>query len=272
MDAERDYVLGTHDAEIERLGLQHQVWAAHAARAWERAGFGPGQHLLDLGSGPGYAALDLAALAGPDGRVVAVDRSARFLEHLRTEAKARRLANVVTHEMDLEAGGLPAQGLDGIWARWVFAFVRDPQNLLQRAAAALRPGGAIAIHEYVDYGSWRVSPRSSAFEAFVAEVMASWRAGGGEPDIALELPRWLHELGFEMLPMRPIARVARPGDFTWRWPRTFLEVNLERLRELGRITAAEAREMRSGFASAEAAPGAFMVTPMVLELVARKRP
>jgi hypothetical protein len=26
MSHERDYVLGTHDAEIARLGLQHRIW------------------------------------------------------------------------------------------------------------------------------------------------------------------------------------------------------------------------------------------------------
>lgn len=26
MMADRDYLLGTHDGELERLGLQHRVW------------------------------------------------------------------------------------------------------------------------------------------------------------------------------------------------------------------------------------------------------
>ena len=72
---ERDYVLGTHDDEIVRLGLQHRVWRARTHDAWRRAGFTIGQTLLDVGCGPGYASLDLAELVGPTGRVVAIDRS-----------------------------------------------------------------------------------------------------------------------------------------------------------------------------------------------------
>jgi len=37
MSNERDYVLGTHDAEVERLGLQHRVWTPHTTEAWRRA-------------------------------------------------------------------------------------------------------------------------------------------------------------------------------------------------------------------------------------------
>src|SRR5678816_202122 len=77
---EQDYVLGTHDEELNRLGLQHRVWRPRALDAWRRAGFTIGQTILDVGCGPGYATLDLAEIAGTTGRVVAMDRSARFLD------------------------------------------------------------------------------------------------------------------------------------------------------------------------------------------------
>ena len=36
MAKERDYVLGTHAEEIERLGTQHTIWRPHATLAWVR--------------------------------------------------------------------------------------------------------------------------------------------------------------------------------------------------------------------------------------------
>ncbi len=270
MSDEREYVLGTHDAEIQRLGLQNAVWRPRASAAWRRAGFTAGQTLLDVGCGPGYASLDLAEIVRPNGRVVSVDRSRRFLDALEAAARARGLANVETHELDLDTQPLPDVRVDGAWARWVFAFVREPQRLLERIAATLKPGGTLAIHEYVDYRSWRLSPRSAAFEEFVADVMASWRAEGGEPDIALELPRWLEALGFEPIRLEPIVEVVRPTDFVWQWPRAFLEVGLERLVGLGRVAPARAAAMREAFAEVERTPGAFQVTPAVLEILARK--
>src|SRR6476661_6926537 len=99
---DRDYVLGTHDDEIVRLGVQHNVWRPRALGAWQRAGFTAGQTIVDVGSGPGYATLDLAELVGPTGRVIAVDRSRRFLDTLDARREARGLSNVEIIESDLD--------------------------------------------------------------------------------------------------------------------------------------------------------------------------
>src|SRR5206468_8251332 len=98
MKSERDYILGTHDEELERLGLQHRVWRPRALDAWRRAGITAGQTVLDVGCGPGYAALDLAEIVGPSGRVVALDRSRRFLDALERSRDQRGLVQIETHE------------------------------------------------------------------------------------------------------------------------------------------------------------------------------
>ena len=270
MSQDRDYVLGTHDEEIERLGLQHSVWRPRAADAWRRAGFTAGQTLLDVGCGPGYATLDLAGIVGPGGRVVGIDRSRRFLDAAAAAASARGIGHVEWIEQDLDEHDLPSLGAHGAWSRWVYAFVRDPKRLLERVAAALRPGGTMVLYEYVDYRAWRLSPRRPEFEAFVDEVMASWREHGGEPDIALELPRWLGELGFTVRELRPLVYAAGPADFVWQWARAFVDVGLRRLVELGRIDAARGEAIVNAFRSSQATPGAFLVTPTVLEIIAVK--
>jgi protein-L-isoaspartate O-methyltransferase len=134
MATERDYVLGTHDEEIERLGLQHRVWRPRALDAWRRAGVTTGQTILDVGCGPGYAAVDLAEIVGTSGRVIAVDRSRRFLDALEVIRRQRGLDRIETYLLDLDQDALPPGPVDAAWARWVFAFVRNPKGLLQRVA------------------------------------------------------------------------------------------------------------------------------------------
>src|SRR5262245_37660573 len=73
------YLLGTKDDEIERLGLQHRVWRPQVLACWRRAGITTGSRVLDLGAGPGFATVDLAEIVGPSGRVVAYERSPRFV-------------------------------------------------------------------------------------------------------------------------------------------------------------------------------------------------
>jgi SAM-dependent methyltransferase len=262
--AERDYILGTHDEELTRLELQHRVWRPRALEAWTRAGFTVGQTLLDVGCGPGYATLDLAGIVGPGGRVVAVDRSRRFLDAL----EGRRFPNVETQELDLDESPLPQVVADGAWARWVFAFVKRPRNLLSRIAATLKPGGALVIHEYFDYASWHFSPRSEALEEFVQLIIKSWRASGGEPNIGLDLPVWLRELGFTGLSLRPIIDVVPPSNFIWQWPKAFLANYPERLVDLGYLNAAGASRVHEAVKRWESAPHAIMFTPAVLEIIA----
>jgi SAM-dependent methyltransferase len=271
MATERDYVLGTHDEEIARLGLQHSVWRPLASDAWRKAGFTRGQTLIDLGCGPGYATLDLADIVGPHGRVVGIDRSRRFLDALEAAARGRGLGQIETLELDLGVSDVPALECDGVWSRWVYAFVPGPRRLLESAALALKRGGTMVLHEYSDYRSWRLSPRSVEFEGFVAEVMASWRANGGEPNIGLDLPLWLGELGFEIRSLDPLQYAARPGDHVWQWPRAFVASGVRRMVELGRLDEAQARAITSAYERFESTPHAFQLTPTVLEIIAVKR-
>ena len=125
--SEPEYVLGTHDDELARLGVQHRIWRDRMLHLCRHAGFGPGSRLVDLGCGPGFATIDLADLVGVTGSVIAVDQSLRFLAALRAAAAERGLRNIETREANLESWELPASNVDGIWCRWVAAFVSSPE-------------------------------------------------------------------------------------------------------------------------------------------------
>jgi SAM-dependent methyltransferase len=266
--SEKDYILGTHDEELARLGLQHRAWRPRASAAWQNAGIRPGQTVLDVGCGPGYATVDLAELVGPSGRVIAIDKSDKFLNALHSECASRNLGNVITHKSDFDCGDFPAVTADAAWCRWVFTFLHQPRELLSRLAASIRPGGAIVIHEYFDYATWRSAPPCPELEEFVGCVMASWRDHGGEPDIALSLPRWLEELGFEIRALHPLVDVVQPADLKWTWLRTFVEIGRQRLVDLGSMSDFRAEAIWQAFQKIEATPGTRMITPAVLEIIA----
>src|ERR1043166_6968366 len=95
-----DYILGTHEQELARLGLQHRAWRPVALDCWQRAGITAGKRVLDVGAGPGYAAIDLAEIVGPPGEVVALGLSQNFIRAMKTPCHTRSLANVKIHELD----------------------------------------------------------------------------------------------------------------------------------------------------------------------------
>ena len=127
-DADRDYLLGTHDPELARLGLQHRVWRPTALACWDCAGITVGSRVLDVGAGPRFATVDLAEIVGPSGRVVAVERSARFAQVADAACQKRAFEHVQVHELDLMADRIPADNMDAAWCRWVACFVASPRT------------------------------------------------------------------------------------------------------------------------------------------------
>src|SRR5438045_299427 len=140
MAAERDYVLGTHEEELARLGLQHRVWRSVALDCWQRAGITLGKRVLDVGAGPGYATVDLAEIVGPTGEVVALERSQNFIGAMEATCRARSLGNVKIHELDLMNCELPEANYDFAWCRWGISFVGHQSLLIQKLGAVMPKG------------------------------------------------------------------------------------------------------------------------------------
>jgi SAM-dependent methyltransferase len=270
LDVDRDYVLGTHNEELARLGLQHRVWRPVVLDCWQRAGITVGKRVLDVGAGPGYATVDLAEIVGATGEVVALERSENFVRAMEQTCRARSLANVKIHQADLMTDELPKGDYDFSWCRWVMSFVNDPALLIRKLGGAMRKGAVAIFHEYGHYETWHFFPRLANQERFREHVIATWRESGGEPDGAVALATLLPENSFTIRSARPHLFCVRPEDYMWQWPATFIEIYLPRLIEMGRINQGFADKVRAELAKAEKNPNALMITPLVLEIVAEK--
>jgi len=270
MAKERDYFLGTHDEELERLGLQHRVWREAVLDCWRVAGIGRGSRVLDVGAGPGFAAADLAEIVGPSGEVVAVERSGRFVEAGRAMLAQHGFAHARYHEIDLMTDALPGGGYDATWCRWVACFVSSPALLVDKIVAALRPGGVAIFHEYLLYGTFSFAPPRPGLREFAQQVMKGWRATGGEPDIAQPVQQLLEERGLTIRAAIPRIYALRPSHEMWQWPASFIRIHLEQQTALGAIEESWAESVRREFAAATADPSSVLVSPLVLQIVAEK--
>jgi SAM-dependent methyltransferase len=270
MTTERDYVLGTHDEELARLGLQHRVWRPIVLDCWQRAGITVGKRVLDLGAGPGHAAIDLAEIVGPTGEVLAIERSKNFVRAMNDARRVRSLTNVRIHELDLMADELPKGNYDFSWCRWVVSFVNDPALMIKKLGGVMAKGSVAIFHEYGHYETWHFLPRLANQERFRKHVIATWHESGGKPDGAASLPALLAANGFFIRSAIPHIFCLRPSDYMWHWPATFIEIYLPRLIEMGRIDQKFADGLRADLARAEASPNSLMITPLVLEIVAEK--
>jgi ubiquinone/menaquinone biosynthesis C-methylase UbiE len=270
MSAAHEYVLTTDDEEVVRLGLQHRMWSEAAFGIWERAGFKPGQRLIDVGSGPGYAAFDLAQIVGPTGHVLAADVSQRFLDYLQQQAHARGIEHIGTVCIDVQKLELPPASFDGAYSRWVLCWLPDPESVVQRVARALRPGGVFAVQDYFNYRALCLAPRSAAMERLIQAILASWRARGGDDDLAGRLPAIFARHGLRVREIRPHLRVALPNSPLWHWPTSFWRSFVPELVKHGFLQQSEADEFFAEWARRSTDPHSFFCTPPVFDIIGEK--
>jgi len=264
------YVLGVDEGELRRLGLQHRLWAREAHDIWRRAGLRPASTVLDVGCGPGFAALDLAHLVGPSGSVIAIDESPGFIEHLGALASSQGLTTIDPRVSDAQHLDLPSESVDFVYIRWVLCFVPNPEAVVEAFARCLRKGGVVAIQDYCNYLAVRLSPRSPAFERAVKATNQSWRDRGGDPDIGIRLPTMLANAGLRVEEIAPLTRVARPGQLLWQWPDSFFANFIPRLLSLGLLSDEEAAAFHAEWTERSSNPNAFLSTPPMLDIIARK--
>lgn len=102
------------------------------------------EHVLDVATGTGHAALDLAARL-QRGHVTGVDFSVGMLAQARRKAAARGGANVDFLEMDMQNLAFDDGRFDAALCAFGIFFVEDMEGVLARLAAKVRPGGTVAI-------------------------------------------------------------------------------------------------------------------------------
>ncbi|WP_030781238.1 bifunctional class I SAM-dependent methyltransferase/N-acetyltransferase [Streptomyces sp. NRRL S-920] len=116
--------------------------------------------VLDLGCGPGRAALLLAAEAGAE--VNAVDLHEPFLDELRAAAAERGLTgSITTVHADMAQLPYPGGSFDLVWAEGS-AYAIGFDNALRDWRRLLAPGGALVVTEC----EWTTAEPSTAARAF----------------------------------------------------------------------------------------------------------
>ena len=136
-----DRIAGLYDRmnSVMTAGLHHE-WRRRAA---DLAGLSPGDRALDVATGTGDLALELATRVAPGGEVVGMDFSERMLELARAKAGALvRFESGNALALDYGDGEFDAATV-GFGAR----NFSDLQRGLSEMARVVRPGGRVVVLE-----------------------------------------------------------------------------------------------------------------------------
>ena len=265
------YILGTDPSELHRLGFQHQVWVSEALQGWKQAQFTYGQTILDLGCGPGFATIELAYLVGPEGRVVAVDKSEKYLNHLTKLADDHSLNNIEIIQSNVEELELEDNSIDRIYHRWVLSWMDGIDAIVQKMCNSLKSGGKIVSHEYFDWTTLQIAPEILDWKVAVNAILKSFEVGGGEINIGRKLPSLFEENGLHIDSVRPMVKMSRPDNLEWNWPVTFFKIYLPKVVEMGFLEEDLCQRVLEELSSMQADGKAILMTPTMIEVISRKQ-
>jgi arsenite methyltransferase len=156
----------------------------------------PGERVVDVGTGPGLLAVEIAAAVGPDGLVCGIDVSDSMLALAR--ARATRPGGAPIELRQAAADQLPCaeEAFDVAVSTQVFEYVEDVPAALAEVHRVLRPGGRVLLLD-TDWDSivWR-----SGDDQRMARVLAAWEEHLVDPHLPRTLRGSLGAAGFEVGP------------------------------------------------------------------------
>jgi arsenite methyltransferase len=190
---ERAYA--TTDVTVQREELRQSLRAS------------AGESILDLGSGPGFLACELAQEVGASGRIVGVDISSDMNSIASKRVAASGFGDwVEILEGDATALAFADATFDAAVSTQVIEYLAEPDAALHQLARVLRPDGRLVIID-TDWDSlvWAATDRRRA-----ARIAAAWNEHLPDPYLPRSLAPRLRAAGFEVREIRivPILNTA----------------------------------------------------------------
>jgi len=106
---------------------------------------GPGERVVDVGSGGGIDSLIAAKMVGASGRVIGIDMTPAMLEQGATSAAAAGMTNVEFREGFGESLAVVDGWADVVISNGVLNLMPDKDAALREMARVLKPGGRLQI-------------------------------------------------------------------------------------------------------------------------------
>jgi len=210
MTTDTTYLLGHDPAELARLEHQARMLAPATRTVLQLAGIAPGMRVLDLGTGAGDVAFQVAELVGPTGSVVGIDQSDQALAFAAHRATQRGLTNVSFVHDDLRT--VPIDGkFDAVVGRLVLLYLPLPDDVLRRFAGQVRQGGIVAVMEY-EMAAAGTLPPTALSEQVTSWVTESFRRSGLDASLGARLGQVLLRAGLDGATTLGVQKYCEAGD------------------------------------------------------------
>ncbi|CAN5358566.1 hypothetical protein BH24ACT9_BH24ACT9_12740 [soil metagenome] len=154
----------------------------------------PGESVLDIGSGPGLLAGEMATAVGPHGSVIGIDISPSMLSLAARRAAPVDAAPIAYQQAGVDALPCPDSSIDVAVSTQVLEYVEDIPGALAEIARALRPGGrALVLDTDWDSIVWH-----STDVTRMQRLLAVWDEHLVDPHLPRTLGVSLERAGFQV--------------------------------------------------------------------------
>jgi SAM-dependent methyltransferase len=170
----------------------------------EHAGLGPGQTVVDLGSGAGNDVFIARSVVGETGRVIGIDMTPEMIAKARENAGRRGFTNVEFRLGDIEALPVEDASADVVVSNCVLNLVPDKKRAFAEIFRILKPGGRFCISDIVLKGKLPGKLQE------VAELYVGCVAGALENDEYLAIIR---KTGFAGIEVKSSKRLDLPDEY-----------------------------------------------------------
>ena len=175
---------------LEKLYLTRDV-VAQRSDTLRQLALTKGEHVLDIGSGPGFLCEGMAALVGPEGVVVGIDISDDLVALCERRDPPKWVSFAVGDATKIDQ---PDASFDAVVCAQVAEYVPDVDRVISEAFRLLKPGGR-TVFVATD---WDAVVWHSQSPERMSRVMKSWRAHCAHPNLPRSLAHRLKSVGFQV--------------------------------------------------------------------------
>lgn len=129
------------------LESQCYGWLTRTETVLNRIGLKPGQHVLEVGPGPGRLLIPAAQRVLPGGEVVGIDIQPGMINRLRKRAEAAHVINLTAVLGDATQPIVPAASFDVVFLVTTLGEIPDRAAALAQCFRAVKQGGVLSISE-----------------------------------------------------------------------------------------------------------------------------
>lgn len=176
--------IGRFEVESRELFVRrHEIVAACQIK--------PGQTVADIGAGTGLFTRLFSEAVGNGGRVIAVEISQKFLDHIQATSREAGQRNVDTLLAKADSTGLPPESVDVAFICDTYHHFEFPLKTMASLRRALKPGGRVVLVDFRRIpgtsSDWVLNHVRAGQEVFEAEIIKSgFEKASEEPDLLSE--------------------------------------------------------------------------------------